>query len=288
MLKSQEIKAQGCFKLSIKRVFTIFLTVVLFQLCQFPYVNLNNIQIQEKPVSVVSLDKKVFKEPVKIADFPQNIAMGSMITGEAVLGFTLGEILVTIAIVGAIAALTIPPLIQNIQNQQFKTAYVKAFADASNALLSANNDGLLVSQPGWTNDPSNNYNFDQFQSKFDVIKTCTSANKSQCWAPNNESATVWFSCPVSYATGGLFIDKQGRSWSDSNNYGYILVDVNGLNGPNQWGHDRFPFFVEVNNQWNTAGVPNTIAPWLTDYTSVDANRCATPPCYYQSWLTGAK
>jgi len=203
-------------------------------------------------------------------------------------GFTLAEMLTTLLVVGFIAGLTIPPLVQNIQNQQFKIGYVKALADATQAWNAANNDGLLVSQPGWTADPANDYNFTQFQSKFDVIKTCTSSTKTQCWAPNNESATAMFSDPIPSTTMGLFIDKQGRAWGTSTGWGFIFVDVNGLNGPNQWGHDRFPFFVEVNQQWNTAGVPNTIVPKNVDYTNIDATYCPTPPCYYMSWLTGAK
>ena len=41
-------------------------------------------------------------------------------------GFTLAEVLVTLMIIGVIAAMTIPSLMQNTQQQEFKAAYKKA------------------------------------------------------------------------------------------------------------------------------------------------------------------
>lgn len=201
-------------------------------------------------------------------------------------GFTLSEVLVTIAIIGVIAALTIPNLVSSIKDNQYKIAYKKAFADASQAWMSAYNDGLL-SNTGWTWNTSNNTNFNRFMAKFNVVKTCDPTTKSQCWAPNNELSTVWFSNPNGFVDGGIFIDSAGRSWGTQDGYSYIFVDTNGFSGPNQFGKDRFPLFAEVDNTWNKPGVPNTINP-RSDTTTYDATYCATPPCYYQSWLIGSQ
>jgi len=204
-------------------------------------------------------------------------------------GFTLAEIMVTIAIVSVIAGLTIPSLVQYIENQQFKTAYVKATADASAAWLSASNDGLMQSVTVGAASPGSPSNFDQFQSKFDVVKTCTFATKSQCWATSSEDPGAWYGSPYGYTTGGFFIDKQGRAWGAQSDTSYFMVDTNGFAGPNIYGKDRFVLYALVHNAIYTGdtGVPTIISPIWGDYTTVDAGHCPTPPCYYKSWILGA-
>ena len=55
-------------------------------------------------------------------------------------GFTLAEVLVTLLVIGVIAALTIPQLINSTEERQFKTAYKKAVSTIANAteLMEAN------------------------------------------------------------------------------------------------------------------------------------------------------
>ncbi|OGI26814.1 MAG: hypothetical protein A2287_01225 [Candidatus Melainabacteria bacterium RIFOXYA12_FULL_32_12] len=48
-------------------------------------------------------------------------------------GFTLAEMLVTLTIVGIVAALTIPAIIQDVQTAQYKAAFKKAYADLDQA-----------------------------------------------------------------------------------------------------------------------------------------------------------
>lgn len=49
-------------------------------------------------------------------------------------GFTLAEVLVTLMIIGVIASMTIPSLMQSTAKQEFKTAYKKAISSLSQAL----------------------------------------------------------------------------------------------------------------------------------------------------------
>ena len=46
-------------------------------------------------------------------------------------GFSLAEVLVTLTVIAVLAVLTIPALMNDIQNAQYKTAYRKAFSIAS-------------------------------------------------------------------------------------------------------------------------------------------------------------
>ena len=55
-------------------------------------------------------------------------------------GFTLAEVLITLAIIGVVAALTIPAVVSNYQKQQFYTKFMKEYNVLSNALFLANAD----------------------------------------------------------------------------------------------------------------------------------------------------
>ena len=50
-------------------------------------------------------------------------------------GFTLAEVLITLGIIGVVAAMTIPTLISNTNGAQFKTAYKKALSTLNQGVL---------------------------------------------------------------------------------------------------------------------------------------------------------
>jgi len=50
-------------------------------------------------------------------------------------GFTLAEVLITLAIIGVVAAMTMPTLINNTNGAQFKTAYKKALSVLNQAVV---------------------------------------------------------------------------------------------------------------------------------------------------------
>ncbi len=50
-------------------------------------------------------------------------------------GFTLAEVLITLGIIGVVAAMTIPTLISNTNGAQFKSAYKKALSSLNQAVL---------------------------------------------------------------------------------------------------------------------------------------------------------
>lgn len=55
-------------------------------------------------------------------------------------GFTLAEVLITLGIIGVVAAITIPTLINNIQDAQYKTAFKKIYSELSAATKLVMND----------------------------------------------------------------------------------------------------------------------------------------------------
>ena len=53
------------------------------------------------------------------------------------IGFTLSEILITLVIIGVIAAMVIPALNNQVQDMEYKTAYKKSFSELSQIFAQA-------------------------------------------------------------------------------------------------------------------------------------------------------
>lgn len=180
--------------------------------------------------------------------------------------FTLAEVLITLAIIGIVAALTIPSLMNNIQNMQYKVAWKKSFANINNGLALYFSDGksiVVQPHPSFFNDLIND-------KTFNVVKRCTS--DTPCSAGyqhaledllggvtykfmdgsthNGMDANSNADDSILLADGSaigfnLRGDNYGDPWTvavtkDLNVFwGILIVDVNGAKGPNQYGVDVF-------------------------------------------------
>ena len=213
--------------------------------------------------------------------------------------FTLAEVLITLGIIGVVAALTIPTLISKYQDIQFKTAYKKAFSDFNQVLLSsmANNE-----MPYRTNRYDSNATAKEFKiikAGFKIAKECNNDTFYECWAQGDtvcggtcssgnpdDGIDLDNGMPQPYNSGKPFIDMSGRSWVP---YFYTeniyLVDTNGLAKPNMFGKDRWIFtLADEKGQRVSVGYPVQVKPYRnTDITTV-SSYCKQPPCYYYSWL----
>lgn len=167
--------------------------------------------------------------------------------------FTLSEVLITLGIVGVVAALTIPILAKNIQDYQFKQAAKKAYTQTAQVIqrIKTDNGGSI---PGSTFADNNLYS--TFMSYFKVFQDCN----THCVALSSSSlvyksldktpAYTWY---MAYQ----FITTDGMFWATSAYDFTITVDVNGyLKGPNIYGRDVFMFQV-VNNSLFPMGAPGT-------------------------------
>lgn len=209
--------------------------------------------------------------------------------------FTLAEVLVTLAIIGVIAAISVPTLLQDLDNITNKTAYKKAYADASQAFNKALLDGDIEIQTTYF-DPVCGNNFKAFKSYFRITKDCTDANNTdQCWNMDEKSEQITPSGGLPTAPNGQptlsshsFVDASGRSWAMYYNLeNKYLVDTNGFKGPNRYGKDRWIFsLMNRQNQLteNALGAPEKIGIRFDD--SFTSNWvCHYPPCYFKSWLS---
>jgi len=184
-------------------------------------------------------------------------------------GFTLAEILITLTVIGVVAALTIPTLLQNTQDAELKTAYKKSFGDFSQATIQIMNDNGgnlmgLCNTMGNIN-ASNNCLRNEYAKHLSYIKSCDSGTTfGNCWNKitdchyMNGDITGWGEGGGLILSNGTFMfvgvgspDSSCQTplpWANNINNvcGMIMVDVNGYKKPNIVGKDIFSIWIRPN------------------------------------------
>jgi len=167
-------------------------------------------------------------------------------------GFTLAEVLLTLTVIGVVAALTIAPLIQSVKEADMRVRWKKAYSvieQATRKLLV--NDVAGSFQNYFTSDVDLR---DKYATYLIYTKICNSGVvNGNCWAnvkylDGTSPPQSWFDSASLISPDGSFIQFQMNSSQDCNKTswwgglpkcGVILVDVNGLKGPNTFGKDMF-------------------------------------------------
>lgn len=165
--------------------------------------------------------------------------------------FTLAEVLITLGIIGVVAAMTMPSLIQNYQEKATVTKLKKCYSLVSQAYVSILNDegGSDTLQAG-----DDLEMMEKFGKYLKYQKTC-GRNKG-CF-PNVTYKSVtgngyskWEDDTTDRSRailtdGTLIMFNKSAMWGGEGNYLYaqIYVDINGFKGPNQLGRDFFYFYI---------------------------------------------
>lgn len=213
------------------------------------------------------------------------------------LAFTMAEVLITLGIIGIVAAMTLPGLIKGYQERQFKSAYKKAYSELSQVFQKA-----LIEQ-GFTRtkmyeEVTTKEEIDIMKAGFKVLLDCGNKDIARCWKKGD--TICGGSCSSGNPADGIatkdgaprngysfcFMDVSGRSWcSFSLIENIYLVDTNGFSNPNQFGKDRwiFTFGDENNKRVSKATLYKKIKPYYSNITTL-STFCKHPPCYYESWL----
>ncbi len=138
-------------------------------------------------------------------------------------GFTLAEVLITLVIIGVIAAMTVPTLMNNTQSQEYRTGIKKAIAMLNQAVtMHYALEGKLMSDET----SAVNIRDNVFVKRLNVIKTATSSSF------NGAAVTA----PVFYTADGMkyAIQNYAACAADGSTVcATILIDVNGDKRPNQ-------------------------------------------------------
>ncbi len=178
------------------------------------------------------------------------------------LGFTLAEVLITLTVIGVVAALSIPTLLSSSNDTSNVTALKKNFATLTNAikLYQAENGSIAALYSGSHADVLTGVS-----GYLNLIKNCGTA--AGCWYTDelktvsggvvNASAEALLG--TDYARG-ILADGTMIAFSSNGNCtttpgnidvapfvgatcGDIVVDINGSKGPNIIGNDVFSFWV---------------------------------------------
>ena len=158
----------------------------------------------------------------------------------AKVGFTLAEILITLGIIGIVAAMTIPALVENIRDVRYRSQFFKSYALIQQTLKKMEADDIPLTATGYDREG------DPFYKKFAKYLTNATTNYSNGLTYYTLTGTSQY--PSDYLDDGKILMPDGsllifeqpaagtafqRTW--------IYVDLNGKKQPNRLGHDLFCF-----------------------------------------------
>lgn len=211
------------------------------------------------------------------------------------VAFTLAEVLITLGIIGVVAALTIPSLIAKYQDKVLIQQTKKAFSVFQNGLALASQDNGTPGDNSLTfpKDESSYFTVVKNLSKyFNGSQVCLRSSQEGCSqffyqcaqavpTYNNAGEAVYnnsftYTPKIILADGTIFAISSNRKGCENTRYtgvnknaageiiynddgtpstydyysaicANIIMDVNGVKGPNQFGRDVYWFWVFKNN-----------------------------------------
>jgi prepilin-type N-terminal cleavage/methylation domain-containing protein len=201
-------------------------------------------------------------------------------------GFTLAEVLITLGIIGVIAAVTVPGVISNAQNQQNSAKVLKAF----NVLKNLEQEARLAQNAppvAWSWAAPRNTGtgiFDAYFNNLDILKDCGIAATGAGATVNCFGMTYVVPAAINAgANGATIVGATARKVQTADGISYafvgtgaaadsrvtVFVDVNGSQTPNSYGRDLFVFYL------TDTGIRPDGATGTPTATTATANLCAT-------------
>lgn len=202
--------------------------------------------------------------------------------------FTLAEVLITLGIIGVIAAMVIPPLQSNIKDQETVSKIKKAYSILSEAYTQTIQDNGTPDTWGITTDGDLTQAvtiLNKFLPYMKVSKTCTNTTDTSCFpssylyldgtsTTNKDYTCAGGTCKyartmladgstmATYAYAGCNTNLGPTTdLKLSSLCGVIVIDVNGFKLPNRIGDDLFQFYISTVGI-TPAGMPQqTVAPF---------------------------
>ena len=197
--------------------------------------------------------------------------------------FTLAEVLITLGIIGIVAALTLPVIISNVKNSQLEAGLKKAYSVLGQALnmYQAENGERIVAGDATNRRMIKSYLMQYIKSAKDcgfggsdnkegLEKACLPNNYKGIDGDFNGSAKYETyngksSIALDYFDDGQFVTPDGMLILIENSGGqwfgdqvFISVDVNGYNKkPNRLGQDLFMFQIDKNGALLPMGAKDT-------------------------------
>ena len=161
--------------------------------------------------------------------------------------FTLAEVLITLGIIGVVAAMTMPTLMNSTNGAQYKTAYKKALSVLSQAVvLNVALDDYDLSQATSTATGTNDASlYSLFYNRMNVVKTATGTGWSASGKAGKTSLTtfgatnnyiLFFNDGITFTfpkNAGNCQDYNAAAGVTTDKRCYGMIDVNGEKNPNK-------------------------------------------------------
>ena len=193
--------------------------------------------------------------------------------------FTLAEVLITLGIIGIVAAMTLPSLINNSKHKELEGGLKKNYSVIQQAF------DMYFAENGYRL-KANSLSPQELKSLiikyFSVLRDCGfGSNQSDACIPSYEIAEDKYKGVYKTYNGGTmrfaliddgqFVLTDGSLILLENSETgpvYISVDVNGYNkNPNRWGHDLFTFQLTDDGKILPMGAPGTTYNNIDSYCS---------------------
>ncbi len=193
-------------------------------------------------------------------------------------GFTLAEVLITLAIIGVVAALTVPTVVRNYQKTQMITQLKKVYSSIANTTnLAIAEHGPVT---GWevgtdfTGQAAVDFANTYLIPYLKVSKNCENKTTSDCafnYSNLNDDTKRSFNNRYArfYLNDGTFITLRIENGlrADERTYkqAYMYIDINGQKKPNKFGKDLFFFKYYIFHGTQTSNYTGKFLPYGYNY-----------------------
>ena len=177
-------------------------------------------------------------------------------------GFTLSEVLITLGIIGIVAAMTLPSVIGNAKNKQRSAALKKAYTTLYQAIMISTQEHGDITE--WELPPYHakgmlNWANEYIGKYFQITSACEDGNtKAPCATsvdricnannPSNCSSIGLYTALYVLNDGShIYIFSGGNPVNGKSDFVHILIDTNGIHKPNLFGKDVFTFTLSLSN-----------------------------------------
>jgi len=187
--------------------------------------------------------------------------------------FTLAEVLITLGIIGVVAAMTMPSLITAKQEKATISTIKKNYSIFANALLMAQNDNGELYTWGITKDADGlNLVSSNLKPYLKIIEDCGVGEKSDCAPGDNGkfkdltgrkrtedfSSSDYYSFRLNDGTAvAIQLKTKAECISSESSCMNFYIDTNGKKYPNTLGKDIFYFAGYGNGKLRAAGIDHS-------------------------------
>jgi len=215
----------------------------------------------------------------------------------------LSEVLITLAIIGVIAAITIPSIVANHQKRALETQFTKAYRTLSQAvnLAIAEHGGIETWdwKDGMTNQEKDAFVKKYFESNLNIVKFCSASTPGKNCFPDVTYKLIdtgeYRNIDLTYNTKTILADGSAINFAFAaeglaNNQRCLTfgVDINGHKKPNTVGRDYFEFaFYPQTGEFLPHGVYGSYNTESKSYEKQSVEKIDTD-CTSGGWTCAAK